>query len=93
VTGRGIPALWNTVREFADLTRDNGSFEQNRREQRHRWLREALKHGLAQLFRSHPLIRQQVADYEREVLEGRTTPFRAARSLLSLYAGSLRQGL
>jgi GTPase len=93
VTGRGIPALWNAVREFANLTRSSGSFELNRREQRRRWLRNALEHGLVQLFRSHPLIRQQVAAYEREVLEGRITPFSAARSLLSLYAGASRQSL
>jgi LAO/AO transport system kinase len=93
VTGRGIPALWNVVREFADLAQDNGSFEQNRREQRRRWLRDALEHGLGQLFRAHPLIRQQVAAFEREVLEGRTTPFCAARLLLELYAGAPRQSL
>jgi LAO/AO transport system kinase len=93
LTGRGIPALWNAVREFAALARSNGSLESNRREQRRGWLREALDHGLAQLFRSHPLIRQQVAAYERDVLEGRTTPAHAARSLLSLYAGSPRPAL
>jgi LAO/AO transport system kinase len=93
VTGRGIPALWNAVREFADLACDNGGFELNRREQRRRWMREALEQGLAQLFRSHPLIRHQVAVHEREVLEGRTTPFSAARSLLELYAGASRRGL
>jgi LAO/AO transport system kinase len=93
LTGRGVPALWNAVRNFADLTRTNGSFELNRREQRRRWLRNALEHGLVQLFRAHPLIRQQVAAYEREVLEGRITPFCAARSLLSLYSGPSRPAL
>ncbi len=93
LTGRGIPALWNAVREFADLTHSSGSFELNRRSQRRRWLRNALELGLAQLFRAHPLIRQQVAAYEREVLEGRITPFCAARALLSLYAGTSRKSL
>jgi LAO/AO transport system kinase len=93
LTGRGIPALWNAAREFADLARSNGSVELNRREQRRRWLRDALDHGLAQLFRSHPLVHQQVAAYERDVLEGRTTPFCAARSLLEIYTGSRRPGL
>lgn len=92
-TGRGIPALWNAVREFSALTRFNGSLEQNRREQRRRWLRDALEHGLAQLFRAHPLIHQQVGVYEQEVVEGRTTPFRAARSLLEIYTGSARPGM
>lgn len=93
LTGRGIPVLWNAVREFAQVTRSNGSFQSNRREQRRRWLREALEHGLAQLFRAHPLIREQVAAYEREVFEGRITPFHAVRSLLDVYAGSGRGNL
>jgi LAO/AO transport system kinase len=93
LTGRGIPALWNAVREFAERARANASFESNRREQRRRWLRDALDHGLARLFRTHPLIHEQVAVYEREVFEGRTTPFRAARSLLDMYAGAARRPL
>lgn len=93
LTGRGIAALWNAVREFADLTRSNGSLESNRREQRRRWLRDALEQGLAQLFRAHPLIRQQLAIHESEVLEGHSTPFRAARSLLEIYTGSTHPGL
>jgi LAO/AO transport system kinase len=93
LTGRGIPALWNAVQEFSGLTRSNGSFELNRREQRRRWLRNALELGLVQLFRAHPRIRQQVAAYERDVLEGRITPFSAARALLSLYEGPSRPAL
>jgi LAO/AO transport system kinase len=92
VTGRGIPALWNLVREFTEATRSSGSFEENRRQQRRRWLRDALEHGLAQIFGAHPVIRQQVAAYEREVLDGHTTPFRAARALLDLYTESSRAG-
>jgi LAO/AO transport system kinase len=92
-TGRGIADLWNAVREFAVVANSNGSFESNRREQRRRWLRDSLEHGLAQIFRSHPFIRRQVAAYEREVLDGRTTPFHAARALLEIYAGSPRTSL
>ena len=87
LTGRGIPALWNCVREFADLTRSSGWFEEARRRQRGKWLRDSLEQGLTRLFRSHPLVRQQLAACEAEVVEGRTTPFRAARLLLETYSG------
>lgn len=90
LTGRGIPALWNSVREFAELTKANGWMEANRREQRKRWLRVALEEGLTRLFRSHPLISEQVAAYERDVIEGKTTPFQAARELLAFYADAER---
>lgn len=84
VTGRGIPALWNAVREFATVTRGNGWMEANRREQRKRWLRSALEERLMQIFRSHPSVSVHVAEYERDVVEGKTTPFHAARELLAL---------
>jgi LAO/AO transport system kinase len=87
LTGRGIPALWNYVCESAALSKANGWRELNRREQRRRWLRASLEQGLTELFRAHPLIREHVAAYEHEVLEGRTTPFRAARKLLDIYTG------
>jgi len=87
LTGRGISSLWEAVQEHAALTRSNGWVDTLRREQRRRWMREALQQGLGQLFRSHPLIREKLAACEREVLEGRTTPYRAAKSLLEAYAG------
>jgi LAO/AO transport system kinase len=93
LTGRGIPALWNAVQEFAELARANGSFERNRCDQRRRWLRDALDQGLARLFRSHALVSQHMPEYEREVTEGRITPFRAARQLLEIYTGASRAGL
>jgi LAO/AO transport system kinase len=85
--------LWDCIREFNQLVKGNGWLEVNRREQRGRWLRESLEQGLAELFRSRPSIRECVAAYEREVLEGRTTPFRAARELLEMYANSGRREL
>lgn len=90
LSGTGIPGLWDRVREFAELTKSNGWLERNRREQRRRWLRALLEQGLAQIFRSHPLVRQQVAACERDVMEGRTTPFHATRRLLEIYTGSGR---
>jgi LAO/AO transport system kinase len=86
VTGRGIADIWNGVLQHHSLTRGNGWFEQNRREQRRRWMHEILEHGLRRFFSAYPLIRMRMETFEREVLEGQTTPFRAARVLLDLYA-------
>lgn len=36
-------------------------------------------------FRSHPLVKQKLAELEREVTEGRVTSFRAANRLLEVY--------
>ena len=86
-TGRGIPDLWNHVLEHSSITRDNGWFDRNRREQKRRWMRESVEQGLGRLFSTHPLVRARMEAFEAEVVAGRTTPFRAARSLLEIYAG------
>jgi LAO/AO transport system kinase len=86
LTGRGIAEIWNCVREHAALTHANGWFDENRREQRRRWMHETLELGLRQFFSAHPLIRLRMETFEREVLDGQTTPFRAARTLLEMYS-------
>jgi len=86
LTGRGIAEIWKCALEHATMTRANGWFDQNRREQRRRWMQETLELGLRQFFSAHPLIRMRMDAFEREVLEGQTTPFRAARTLLEMYS-------
>ncbi len=95
VTGRGIGEIWNAVLSHGAATRANGWFHENRREQRRRWMHESLEGGLRQFFSAHPLIRMRMESFEREVLDGSTTPFRAARTLLEMYAnlGSGRANL
>ena len=85
-TGRGIAEIWKCVLQHATMTSANGWFDQNRREQRRRWMQETLELGLRQFFSAHPLIRMRMDALEREVLEGQTTPFRAARALLEMYS-------
>jgi LAO/AO transport system kinase len=86
LTGRGIAEIWKCVLEHDTLTHANGWFDENRREQRRRWMHETLELGLRQFFSAHPLIRMRMEALEREVLEGQTTPFRAARALLDMYS-------
>ena len=86
VTGRGVADIWKCVLDHAALTRANGWFDENRREQRRRWMHETLELGLRQFFTAHPLVRMRMEAFEREVLEGKTTPFHAARLLLDMYS-------
>lgn len=86
LSGRGIAEIWNAVLEHAKLTSANGWFHENRREQRRRWMHETLESGLRHFFSAHPLIRLRMEAFECEVLEGKTTPFRAARTLLEMYS-------
>ncbi|MGA3132326.1 MAG: methylmalonyl Co-A mutase-associated GTPase MeaB [Terracidiphilus sp.] len=85
LTGAGIRALWECVLEYAGLTRANGWFAKARREQQRRWMHEMIDQALRQKFDAHPAVRNCVEALERDVAEGRTTSFRAARMLLDTY--------
>jgi len=86
-TGKGIAELWKCVLEYTSLTKANGWFSVNRQGQTRRWMHEIIEQGLRQRFDSHPAIRKHVESLEQEVLEGRTTSFHAARTLLEMYSG------
>jgi hypothetical protein len=51
-------------------------------------MQEIIRDGLKQRFESHPAIKRRIEALEQEVLEGRTTSFRAARELLETYCDS-----
>ncbi|MGA3162314.1 MAG: methylmalonyl Co-A mutase-associated GTPase MeaB [Terracidiphilus sp.] len=85
-TGKGIAELWQCVLEHTDLTKANGWFSVNRQQQTRRWMHEIIEQGLRQRFESHPAIRRRMEALERDVEEGRTTSFHAARMLLEMYS-------
>ena len=91
-TGSGIAALWNNVLEYSTLTKANGWFSAARRNQTQKWMHEIIQQGLRQHFESYPAIGARMKELEKEVLEGRTTSFRAARELLETYSDAKAAG-
>ncbi|MFZ0478068.1 MAG: methylmalonyl Co-A mutase-associated GTPase MeaB [Terriglobales bacterium] len=87
-TGHGIPELWNCVLEYTVLTKANGWLSLTRRNQARQWMHEIIQHGLRQRFESHPAIQERMEALEQDVLQGRTTSFRAARTLLEMSTDS-----
>jgi len=88
--GSGIRELWECVLEYAALTRANGWLAASRRQQQRQWMHEMIDQSLRQQFNAHAVVRKRMDALERDVAEGRTTPFRAARSLLAAYSGADR---
>ena len=91
-TGKGIAELWKCVLEYAGLTKANGWFSVNRQNQTRRWMHEIIEQELRQRFESHSVIRERMEALELDVLEGRTTSFRAAHTLLEIYSESKPSG-
>ncbi len=46
-----------------------------------------VEESLGDSFRSHPVVKQKIASFEREVEELKRTPAAAARALLDIFLG------
>jgi LAO/AO transport system kinase len=91
--GMGIPELWNCVAEYAATTKANGWFNLSRQQQAQKWMHEIIQHELKHRFESHSAVREQMKALEQEVVEGRSSSFRAARALLEAYSDPKLSGL
>lgn len=87
LTGKGIHELWQCVLEHHALTRRAGWRERVRREQARLWMHETLEQSLWHRFASQRAVRDRMPGLEQDVLEGRLTPFAAARILLEIDSG------
>jgi len=88
VTRDGIQNLWQAVLEHDALMKSNGWFQRIRRDQVKRWMQETIEWGLRDHFQNDPAVKGSLPGLEREVVDGRVSPFRAARRLLELYKNS-----
>ena len=82
---RGIEPLWSTIQEFEALTRENGHFEEKRRNQSRHWMMQSIQEQLIDRFYEDPGRREQIRQMEDQVLKGELTPFQAAQALMDRY--------
>ena len=87
-TGKGIRELWAAIEEHRALTSGNGWRQTARNQQQRQWMRELIDHELRRHFDTNAQVRERMAALEREVVEGQTTSFRAAQTLLDAYLKS-----
>jgi len=88
--GEGIAEIWKIVGEHHTKMKHSGWFEKNRREQARKAMYAVIREMLQDRFFSSAAVREQLPALEEEVVEGRVTPYRAARQLLANFsAGDL----
>lgn len=83
--GIGIKEIWDMVYQYIDFVKANGYFEYRRNEQAKYWMYETINEHLRDNFYQNPLIAGMLEEQEKEVLQGHTTSFAAARKLLDMY--------
>ena len=83
--GIGIKEIWDMMYQYIDFVKANGYFEYRRNEQAKYWMYETINEHLRDNFYQNPLIAGMLEEQEKEVLQGHTTSFAAARKLLDMY--------
>jgi len=85
---RGITEIWEIFSSFVDHCVTNNHFEENRKNQAQFWLHESILEHLGNYFYENPKVKTELAHLEKEVVNGKISPFVAANQLITLFRKS-----
>lgn len=82
VEGTGLSELWDTVLKHRDVLTRAGEFDARRRAQQVDWTWSMVRDAVLDRVLTHPAVRAQRAEIERQVRDGELTAALAAQRLL-----------
>jgi len=84
-TKSGIQNLWENTDEYFSLIKQNGFFEERRKNQATYWMYESINDRLKENFYNHPGIKTKLGEIEKEVISGKISSVAAANILMELF--------
>jgi LAO/AO transport system kinase len=81
----GIADIWHLILDYQQFTSENNFFNEHRKAQSKYWLTESIDANLKKRFLEDPSVSAAFRGIEREVLEGKLSPFLAAERLLNVF--------
>jgi LAO/AO transport system kinase len=88
LSGDGLEPLWQQVLKHRSTLRDAGELEEKRRRQQVDWTWSMVREQLWTAVRSHPSVREQVSELERQVRAGELTATLAAERILAAFTAN-----
>ncbi|MBC8321027.1 MAG: methylmalonyl Co-A mutase-associated GTPase MeaB [Bacteroidetes bacterium] len=85
IKNKGIKEVWEKTREFLSLTKNNGFFENNRREQAVMVFNDTIEENLRTSFYGKPEIKKLIKEYKNQIYKGEINPYEVAQLLLDRY--------
>lgn len=85
IADEGIDKIWEQVKKYFKLTKENQYFERNRSKQAKYWLEASINQGLQAAFYQNTAIKKALLDIEKAVLNNELSPFQGAEKLLTLF--------
>lgn len=81
----GIDEIWQTITQYFSEVEKSGYLESKRRQQAKHWMHETIRNDLESDFYNTPRVKEIIGKLEKDVTEGRTSSFTAAKKLLDIY--------
>lgn len=81
----GVDEFWDHVLEHQKVMRENGKFQENRREQQVNWTWQMVHETILQRLNSHPLVQKKKEETEHELRDGTITPTLAAQQIVQAF--------
>ncbi len=90
LTGNGIKALWQTILDFKQIGRQNGCFEERRRQQARDWMHAIIDEHLRTAFIKKATKHGLLKEMEAAVMAGEIPATKAAERLMEMYEQRLK---
>ena len=86
--GENLQQVWHQMEAFLRLTKENGSFEQNRKNQNYQLFEGTIHQAIHDHFFRHPEIEKRLKTYKIQILHREISPYEASQKLLEFYFSS-----
>ncbi len=88
----GISEVWGTLEEYIQLTKENGYFEQKRKEQNHLILEATIERNLKQNFAQNKQVKELIGRIENSIQNDEISAYKGAEILLETYFKNISFG-
>ncbi|GMT44921.1 MAG: ATPase/protein kinase [bacterium] len=86
--GENLSLVWQQIEKFLHLTKENGSFVKNRKNQDYNLFEETIHQAIHDHFFRHPEIKKRLTKYKTQILNRQLSPYEASQKLLDFYFSS-----
>jgi LAO/AO transport system kinase len=86
-----LEPVWQQIEKYVQLTRQNGFFEKNRKNQDYQLFEETIYQAIHDHFFHHPEVMKELPAIKKQIMEQKLSPYEASRQLLNSYFQSLKK--
>lgn len=91
LAGNGVPEVWEMIRNFERMMKNNGVFETRRSIQRKNRMHETIAENLKARFYNNPKIIKKITETEEMIAQLKITEYQAASILLNAFFDDANQ--